>query len=121
MLKIIVTGPESSGKTTLCKEISNQFNIPFTTEYAREYLEKKGVNYNQSELNNANNECPIGFWKGSNDKCYPTCNSPSQSRDIQGRCICNGSNEHHKKCTSDSKCLKNNDTYVCQPNEIRFN
>ena len=82
---------------------------------------KKLVNYNQSELNNANNECPIGFWKGSNDKCYPTCNSPSQSRDIQGRCICNGSNEHHKKCTSDSKCLKNNDTYVCQPNEIRFN
>ena len=50
MLKIIVTGPESSGKTTLCKEISNQFNIPFTTEYAREYLEKKGVNYNQSDL-----------------------------------------------------------------------
>jgi len=50
MLKIIVTGPESSGKTTLCKEISNQFNIPFTTEYAREYLKKKGVNYNQSDL-----------------------------------------------------------------------
>jgi nicotinamide riboside kinase len=50
MLKIIVTGPESSGKTTLCKEISNQFNIPFTTEYAREYLKTKGVNYNQSDL-----------------------------------------------------------------------
>jgi len=50
MLKIIVTGPESSGKTTLCKEISNQFNIPFTTEYARECLKKKGVNYNQSDL-----------------------------------------------------------------------
>ena len=50
MLKIIVTGPESSGKTTLCKEISNQFNIPFTTEYAREYLKNKGVNYNQSDL-----------------------------------------------------------------------
>ena len=50
MLKIIVTGPESSGKTTLCKEISNQFNIPFITEYAREYLKNKGVNYNQSDL-----------------------------------------------------------------------
>ena len=50
MLKIIVTGPESSGKTTLCKEMSNQFNIPFTTEYAREYLKNKGVNYNQSDL-----------------------------------------------------------------------
>ena len=41
MLKIIVTGPESSGKTTLCKELSKNFKIPFTKEFAREYLQEK--------------------------------------------------------------------------------
>ncbi len=40
MLKIIITGPESSGKTTLCKALANHFTIPFSKEYAREYLEK---------------------------------------------------------------------------------
>ena len=38
MIKFILTGPECSGKTTLCTQISNYFNIPFSKEYAREYL-----------------------------------------------------------------------------------
>ena len=38
--KIIITGPESSGKTTLCNALSKHFNLPFSKEYAREYLEK---------------------------------------------------------------------------------
>jgi len=50
MLKIIVTGPESSGKTTLCKALSKHFNLLFSKEYAREYLEKLNSNYNQDDL-----------------------------------------------------------------------
>ena len=50
MLKIIVTGPESSGKTTLCKALSKHFNLPFSKEYAREYLEKINKDYNQDAL-----------------------------------------------------------------------
>ena len=50
MLKTIVTGPESSGKTTLCKALSKHFNLPFSKEYAREYLEKLNSNYNQDDL-----------------------------------------------------------------------
>ena len=50
MLKIIITGPESSGKTTLCKALSKHFNLPFSKEYAREYLEKLNRNYNQDDL-----------------------------------------------------------------------
>ena len=38
MIKIIVTGPESSGKSSLCKIISKHFKIPYAKEYAREYL-----------------------------------------------------------------------------------
>ena len=47
MHKIIVTGPESSGKTTLCKALSNHFKIPFSKEYAREYIERLGNDYSE--------------------------------------------------------------------------
>jgi len=50
MLKIIVTGAESSGKTTLCKALSTHFEIPFTEEYAREYLNNLESDYTQSHL-----------------------------------------------------------------------
>ena len=50
MLKIIVTGPESSGKTTLCKALSRHFKIPFTEEYAREYMNNLEGDYTQSHL-----------------------------------------------------------------------
>ena len=50
MLKIIVTGPECSGKTTLCKTLSEHFNIHFSEEYAREYIDKLDRAYTQTDL-----------------------------------------------------------------------
>ena len=50
MHKIIVTGPESSGKTTLCKALSKHFNLPFSKEFAREYLNSLNRDYNQDGL-----------------------------------------------------------------------
>ena len=50
MIKIIVTGPESSGKTTLYKALSQHFNLPFSKEYAREYLNALNRDYNQNDL-----------------------------------------------------------------------
>jgi len=50
MLKIIVTGPESSGKTTLCKELSKHFKIPFTKEFARGHLTNLDKDYTQNDL-----------------------------------------------------------------------
>ena len=43
--KIIITGPESSGKTTLCEQLSNHFNIPLTKEFARSYIDNLDRNY----------------------------------------------------------------------------
>lgn len=50
MSKIIITGPESCGKTTLCKELSKHFSIAFSNEYAREYLNKLNRDYTQEDL-----------------------------------------------------------------------
>ena len=50
MPKIIVTGPESSGKTTLCKALSEHFNIPFSKEYSRKYIYNLGRSYIKNDL-----------------------------------------------------------------------
>ena len=50
MLKIIITGPESSGKTTLHKALVKHFNLPDAKEYAREYLDALNRKYNQNDL-----------------------------------------------------------------------
>lgn len=46
----MVLGPESTGKTTLCKNLAQHFNTLWVPEYAREYLEKKGPKYNYDDL-----------------------------------------------------------------------
>jgi len=50
MLKIIVTGPESSGKTTLCKALAKHFNTSFIPEFAREFLDEFGRDYKKDDL-----------------------------------------------------------------------
>ena len=36
--QVVITGPESSGKTTLSEYLSSEYNFPIVKEYAREYL-----------------------------------------------------------------------------------
>lgn len=50
MIRIAITGPESSGKTTLCKSLSEYYKVDCIPEFARNYLEKSKGKYNQSDL-----------------------------------------------------------------------
>lgn len=50
MIRIAITGPESSGKTTLCKALAAYYGVGYIPEYARTYLEKTKGKYEQSDL-----------------------------------------------------------------------
>ncbi|MFK8104777.1 MAG: AAA family ATPase [Saprospiraceae bacterium] len=50
MHKIVLTGPESTGKTSLAKALANHYQAPWVPEYAREYLEALGRDYLASDL-----------------------------------------------------------------------
>lgn len=49
-MKIVINGPESTGKTTLVEELSNHFDVDYLPEYARIYLEEYGPEYDESDL-----------------------------------------------------------------------
>src|SRR6478735_12408960 len=48
--KIVVIGPESTGKSTLCEQLAQRFNASWCPEYAREYLSRNGVKYGYDDL-----------------------------------------------------------------------
>ncbi len=48
--KIVVLGPESTGKSTLCQKLAEYYNTLWVPEYAREYLEKNGTEYTYDDL-----------------------------------------------------------------------
>lgn len=52
IIKIAIVGPESTGKSTLCKDLALHYNTVWVPEYAREYFTKnKNINnYSLKEL-----------------------------------------------------------------------
>ena len=48
--KIVVIGPESTGKSTLCEQLSKHYNSLWCPEYAREYLLTHGTDYTYNDL-----------------------------------------------------------------------
>ncbi|RYG53911.1 MAG: ATPase [Chitinophagaceae bacterium] len=48
--KVVVIGPESTGKSDLCHALALHFNTHFVPEYAREYLLTNGIAYSQKDL-----------------------------------------------------------------------
>ena len=50
MKKIVVIGPESTGKSTLCEQLAAHYKTEWVREYAREYLLTNGKEYNYDDL-----------------------------------------------------------------------
>jgi NadR type nicotinamide-nucleotide adenylyltransferase len=48
--KIVIIGPESTGKSTLCELLAQHYNASWCPEFAREYLLTNGMNYSYSDL-----------------------------------------------------------------------
>lgn len=48
--KIVIIGPESTGKSTLCEQLAQQFETMWCPEFAREYLLTYGANYEYEDL-----------------------------------------------------------------------
>ena len=49
-LRIAITGPESSGKTTLAKQLADRFDGQYIPEYAREYVETLNRPYTYEDV-----------------------------------------------------------------------
>jgi len=48
--KIVILGPESTGKSTLCEALAKHYDIYYCPEYARQFLTDNGLKYNYEDL-----------------------------------------------------------------------
>jgi NadR type nicotinamide-nucleotide adenylyltransferase len=48
--KIVIIGPESTGKSTLCSQLSAHYKTIWCPEFARQYLLDNGTNYSFEDL-----------------------------------------------------------------------
>lgn len=50
ILRVILTGPESTGKTALASQLATKYEVNFIPEYARTYIEKLNRPYNYDDV-----------------------------------------------------------------------
>jgi NadR type nicotinamide-nucleotide adenylyltransferase len=50
MTKVVIIGPESTGKSTLCEELAQHYQTLWCPEFAREYLLTYGTKYEPADL-----------------------------------------------------------------------
>src|SRR6202012_3087974 len=50
LTKIVIIGPESTGKSSLCEALAAHYHTQWVPEYAREYLLKQGMDYRFEDL-----------------------------------------------------------------------
>lgn len=50
IIKIVVIGPESTGKSTLCEQLSTYFKTDWCREFARAFLLEQGTQYTFDDL-----------------------------------------------------------------------
>ena len=48
--KVVILGPESTGKSSLCTQLAEHYHAPWVPEYARSYLLEHGTDYSFEDL-----------------------------------------------------------------------
>jgi NadR type nicotinamide-nucleotide adenylyltransferase len=48
--RVAITGPESTGKTSLAMQLAELYDTVYVPEYARQYLEKNGMDYTYGDV-----------------------------------------------------------------------
>jgi NadR type nicotinamide-nucleotide adenylyltransferase len=82
MKKIVLIGPESTGKSTLCRQLAAHYNATCVDEYAREYLLKNGKDYSYENLLDIakgqidKEELAIRNWESANKSKIANLKSP---------------------------------------------
>lgn len=59
VVKIVLFGPESTGKTTISKKLARHYNTVWVREYAREYLQNKWNN--ERKTCESSDQLPIAY------------------------------------------------------------
>ena len=59
IIKIVLFGPESTGKTTLAKQLAEHFQTAFVPEFARDYLQEKWDT--TAQICDVNDMLPIAY------------------------------------------------------------
>lgn len=67
LVKIVLFGPESTGKTTISQQLARHYNTVWVPEYAREYLQNKWNNFRKTCENDDLIPIAIGQMKMEND------------------------------------------------------
>ena len=62
--KVVILGPESTGKSTLCEQLATHYNTIWVKEYAREYLLKNGTNYSFA-VRTSKGDIPVEAFRGT--------------------------------------------------------
>jgi len=76
MYKIVVTGPESSGKTSLAQQLAENLRAPWVPEFARPYVEWLGRPYERKDLKSiARGQSLWENWYASQAGPYLVCDT----------------------------------------------
>ncbi|MDV7186943.1 ATP-binding protein [Lutibacter sp. TH_r2] len=59
LIKVVLFGPESTGKTTISRMLARHYNTVWVQEYAREYLQEKWNN--ERKLCDGSDQLPIAY------------------------------------------------------------